>query len=230
MYTLDERLIGLEHAKEDLVQHFLSPTLVPRYWNCSYLKADLIDRIRSLLRNQKVTLKEREGNQYSQINRIPWEALKRAEYGRLNSRGMHAEVFKRLTDFEAIYFLAGLWRKKSSRDPSKRFNLENLDQTPIKITLARLISEGVYFMSHIASEEKGKSIKMPYQRKIIDRCKGVVVSSQPIKDKTEPQNEFDLGVNADDLSDVITYLKNCDILKTQPYFGHFRDELYPMKV
>ncbi len=229
MYTLDERLLGLEHAKTDLFQHFLSPTLVPRYWNCSYLKADLIDRIKSFLKNQKVNLREREGNQDSQIGRIPWGSLKRVEYGRLNARGMHAEVFKRLTDFEAIYLLAGLWRKKSSKDRSKRFNRANLEQTPIKITLARLISEGVYFMSHVASSEE-KTARMPYQRRIIERCKGVIVDSQPAKVQADFDDDYSLGVNPQDLPDIVSYLRNCDILKTRPYFGHFRDELYPLKV
>lgn len=229
MHTLEERLSGLEHAKQDLVSHFLSPMLVPRYWNCSYLKCDLICSVKDFLKNQKVRLREKEGNQYGQINRITWEALKRVEYGRLNSQGMHAEVFRRLTDFEAIYFLAGLWRKKSANDPSKRFSKEILEATPLKVTVARMIAEGAYLLEHITKEEEKKQ-KPPFMNKIIPRCKQVVEYQEVPRTIVQDEDEYSLGVEQEQLPDLATYLRNCDRLSTKPtlYFIFDEERTHPI--
>ncbi|MBI5065519.1 hypothetical protein HZA97_04735 [Candidatus Woesearchaeota archaeon] len=229
MHTLEERLSGLEHAKQDLVQHFLSPMLVPRYWNCSYLKCDLICSVKDFLKNQKVRLREKEGNQYGQINRTSWEALKRVEYGRLNAQGMHAGVFRRLTDFETIYFLAGLWRKKSAKDPSKRFSEEILDATPIKVTVARMIAEGAYLLEHTMKEE-GKTQKPPFMKKIIPRCKQVVEYREVPQSIVQDEDEYSLSVNPEQLSDLAAYLRNCDRLSTKPtlYFLFDEERTHPI--
>ncbi|MDP2628323.1 MAG: hypothetical protein Q8P15_00300, partial [Nanoarchaeota archaeon] len=68
------------------------------------------------------------------------------------------------------------------------------------------------------------------QKKIVDRCNKVAENPRIARAQTEPEDELDLGVNPEELPDILSYLKNCDILKTRPYFGHFKDEFYPLKV
>lgn len=172
---LEERLRGLNCYHSQLVEVLSKRVIVPE--TGSYLKHDLAERIAGYLDRRGVSIREQDGDVstksriYQTINKEP---LKRVEYGILNAKGISKELFERLTEWEALYFLAGIWAKKSTKNESLRYDRGLLERQPVKLIIAETIYAGINYLGVIQRREKEKGryktdIKLPYAEEIKQR-------------------------------------------------------------
>ncbi|PIN80332.1 hypothetical protein COV11_04225 [Candidatus Woesearchaeota archaeon CG10_big_fil_rev_8_21_14_0_10_30_7] len=221
MHALEERLLGLEYLKDELVQQFLAPAFIPTYWNGLFVKHNLAKRIEQFLQGKKLKLFEEEGNQFAQIYRIDCESIKRIDCGRKNSEQLPEDLFKRLTTFEAVYFLAGIWRKKTASRTSERFSEKSLQNTPLKIIIPRIIDRGIRGLKY--GVERTGALRIPYAGQMLKRCKQAInaeeinvedVNSQYVSDETFEGEHIEEHMSQ--LCSLNEYLTNCDKLNVKP--------------
>jgi len=206
MEPLEERLKRVSVDKDELVDALCAEKIRPRdvRYSLSYLKYDLSDRIEESLRKRGVHLDEKERSSsvsshiYAAINKEP---LKRVEYGIINSRGIPDEIFEHLTNWEAIYFLAGLWNKKSTPIESKQYRRDLLERQPVPLIVAETIETGIRALEkiHRSMVERGEyksDIKLPYADEIMQRYYSLRTSfmreSQAKKTKPKGQKQLRL--------------------------------------
>ncbi|KYK27169.1 hypothetical protein AYK26_00550 [Euryarchaeota archaeon SM23-78] len=174
--SLEERLKNID--KHSLKEALLTPLILPReaMRRVGYYKYNITDNLQRYLYNRGVRLQEKPKysvgeNIYSIIRKEP---LKRVQYGMINSDKIGDDVFKALTDWEATYFLAGVWNKKSTLSEEYRYNREVLERQPVELIVAETIATGVYRLRKIHEKQTraGKyktQAELPYSKEILRR-------------------------------------------------------------
>ena len=209
---LEERLRGLNCYHSQLVDALSRDVIVPE--TGSYLKHDLAEKIAGYLDRRGVSLREQEGDMstksriYQAINKEP---LKRAEYGILNSRRIPKELFERLTEWEALYLLVGVWAKKSTKNQGLRYDKGLLERQPVDLIIAETIYAGINYLGVIQRREKEKGkyktdIKLPYAEEIKQRY--FALRSRYVAERKSMFEEFERQVKLEsDALRVVTILE-----------------------
>ncbi|MFH0870790.1 MAG: hypothetical protein V1866_07085 [archaeon] len=170
--SLEERLKNID--KDSLKEALLAPLILPRerMGKVGYLKYNITDNLQKYLQEKGVSLYEKPKysvgqNLYSTIRKEP---LKQVQYGMINCENIGRDVFKALTDWEAIYFMAGVWKKKSTRTEDQKYNDELLAREPVELIVAETIAAGIYRLKNVHEHKSYKTEpELPYSEEILQR-------------------------------------------------------------
>jgi hypothetical protein len=187
METLEERLGKVSVDRVQLIDTLCAEKIRPKNvrMRLSYLKYNLSGRIEEYLAEKGVTLNEKTRSTtvakhiYNAINKKP---LKRVEWGIINSEArpkdnikeIPDEIFQQLTNWEAVYFLAGLWNKKSTPIDNKQYRRNLLEKQPLPLIVAETIEAGIHSLQYIHNQcvENGEytsELQLPYADEILQR-------------------------------------------------------------
>lgn len=170
--SLEQRLRNID--KSSLKEVLLAPKILPRerMEKIGYFKYDITDCLGRYFREKNVVLREKpktsvSENLYSTIRKEP---LKQVQYGMINSENISDDVFKTLTDWEAIYFLAGVWNKKSTLIEGLQYNRGLLERQPVELIIAETITAGIYRLRNIHEKQRYRTqAELPYSKEILER-------------------------------------------------------------
>jgi hypothetical protein len=170
--NLEERLKKIN--KDSLKEALLAPKILPRekMSRIGYFKYNITDNLEIYLNRKGVVLFEKPkssvgGNLYSTIRKEP---LKQVQYGMINCENIGGDVFSALTDWEAIYFMTGVWNKKTTLSESLRYSSELLERQPVELIVAETVASGIYRLKKI-HEKQGYETEpeLPYAKEILER-------------------------------------------------------------
>jgi len=173
MPSLDERLGKLEYKTQTksqfvdaLLHGIISPDVLTAPRGARYKKTTLIDRYLEEFFEGADLKEDEELSQPFDLNKvynsIYKEPLKRVLYGALNSEDVPSEIFRQLTGWEAVYFLAGVWNGKFNG----RFNRASLEKNSLYHSVSGIILDGIELMENIVEDpEKYSDGRVCYETK-----------------------------------------------------------------
>lgn len=160
--TLEDRLNRLDNSiREILVNELLKPKVRPRdiiKESNRYIKDDLAPYIVQRLKEDGVSF-ESVGGEYAfkenLYNSIGKEPMKRAYWGQFNAY-VPKEIMQELPPWSAFYLYAGVWTKKSTTLPHKRFFRNSLKNQPVYKIIHSCVIEGMDTIKKIHNSEYKK--------------------------------------------------------------------------
>lgn len=175
--NLEQRLDLIPEAvKPVLIDALVSPKVRPRdsqEVEERRLKYNLTDSIQDFLNRAGTPVDPNFGNTlYSTLTKEP---IKRIHYGLINAEQIPFEVFQQLLQWEASYFLAGLWNKKSTPIASKQYRRDQLVTHPLPLIITDTIEVGVHSIRKV-HRDMGKQGKYttdpvtPFDEEILKAC------------------------------------------------------------
>ncbi len=175
---LETRIEKAAVDKERFISSLCAQIIKPSIDNVSYLKLGLVAKINDFLKKNGVVLTESncklefDERLYTQINKEP---LKRVGYGILNSGGIPKEIFAAMTNWENLYFLAGIWTKKSTPLEGRKYNYELLKKQSVPLIVCETIRDGIVQLEMIHHKMfenhkyKSPNATLPYKNEILAR-------------------------------------------------------------
>src|SRR3989338_8273977 len=203
---LEERLRGLNCYHSQLVDALLEPKI---FHPSDYYKYGLAERITKFIQRKGVNLRERneDTSTYKRVRTMNKEPLQRVGYGLDNSHNIPKGIFERLTEWEALYFLAGVWIKKSANDESLVYKSGLLRREPVDLIIAETIIAGINWLRKIHNKSGYQTEpKLPYSTEILERY--LKLRSRYVAERKSMFEEFERQVKLEsDALRVVTILE-----------------------
>jgi len=160
--------------KDSLVSALSSDMIRPKdaKHKVGRLKYNITSNLESYLKERGVFLTERDKSSFGETlyGTIRKKPLKQVQYGMINSENVPNEVFESLTDWEAIYFLAGVWIKKATPIKDLKYDVSLLRRQPTELIIAETIVAGINRLRKIHEQEGYNSeVHLPYSEEILQR-------------------------------------------------------------